>query len=76
MLNSGWIIPISCANIKSKIRKNITSSKNERIGAIFVKTAAKCVKIDEKIENIFAKFEKTDDLEKCLKALSFVTKFE
>ncbi len=34
------------------------------------------VKIDEKIENIFAKFEKTNDLEKCLNALSFMTKFE
>ena len=50
--------------------------KMKELGHILTQRKKKYIKNDERINNILAEFQKTKDLKTCLKALSYVTKFE
>ncbi|XP_035230237.1 uncharacterized protein LOC118202191 [Stegodyphus dumicola] len=62
--------------LKEGTQKVSFNLKSRELGDPGIKRKKTYVKLDERIENILKEFETSNNLEKCLKSLSFVTRLD
>ncbi|GFW85571.1 uncharacterized protein TNCV_852231 [Trichonephila clavipes] len=60
--------------LKEETQKVPFNSKSRELGDPGIKRKKAHVKLDERTENILKEFETSNNLEKCLKSLNFVTR--